>query len=177
MIKRELPVASADHSRGVGEEDRGAAPGNGLVEIAREVPEDRGAFPISGSGEKWQQAPAVKCCGRRASGGFPKSGLYHGVRIASSSSAQSSAGFGQRGVLLQVDSTVFHAAPESLDEYVVHPPVLAIHADGDPQFRQPSGPFLRGELAALIGSDRRETFSGSRLSSRFRAPRSSPIIA
>ena len=69
MIKRELPVALADHSRGVGEEDRGAAPGNGLVEIAREVPEDRGAFPISGSGEKWQQAPAVKVCGGSASGG------------------------------------------------------------------------------------------------------------
>jgi hypothetical protein len=75
MIKRELPVALADHSRGVGEEDRGAAPGNGLVGIAREVPEDRGAFPISGSGEKWQQAPAVKVCGGSDSGGVDISGV------------------------------------------------------------------------------------------------------
>jgi hypothetical protein len=79
MIKRELPVASADHSRGVGEEDRVAAPGNGLVEIAREVPEDRGAFPISGSGEKWQQAPAVKVCGGSASGGVNISGV--GIQV------------------------------------------------------------------------------------------------
>jgi hypothetical protein len=69
MIKRELPVALADHSRGVGAADRGVAAGSGLVEIAREDPEDRGAFPISGSGEKWQQASSVKVCGGSASGG------------------------------------------------------------------------------------------------------------
>ena len=79
MIKRELPVALGDHAHRVGAADRGVAAGNGLVEIAREVPEDRGAFPISGSGEKWQQAPAVKVCGGSASGGVNISGV--GIQV------------------------------------------------------------------------------------------------
>ncbi len=44
----------------------------------------------------------------------------------------------QGGVLLQLDFTVFHAASEPLDEHVVPPLPLAIHADGNAQFRQTS---------------------------------------
>ena len=54
-------------------------------------------------------------------------------------------------MLLQVDFPVSHAAPEPLSEHVVHPPASPILADGNARFREPSGPFLRGELAALIG--------------------------
>ena len=55
------------------------------------------------------------------------------------------------GVLLEVDFLVFHAAPKPLDEHVVHPAALAVHADFHSQFSQAPGPFRRGELTSLIG--------------------------
>jgi hypothetical protein len=60
----------------------------------------------------------------------------------------------QRGngcAFAQVDFFVLRAAPEALDEDVVHPAAFAIHADAHIKFDQPAGPFRRGELAALVG--------------------------
>jgi len=36
---------------------------------------------------------------------------------------------GQRAVLKQVNSLVFHAPPKPLDENVIHPAPFAVHAD------------------------------------------------
>jgi len=46
---------------------------------------------------------------------------------------------------------VFQAAPQPLDEDVVHVPALAIHADGDRVALQGVGEVVAGELAALVG--------------------------
>src|SRR5664280_3895171 len=45
---------------------------------------------------------------------------------------------------------VFNAAPQPLDEHVVPPGALAVHADGDPVFDQNASECRAGELAALI---------------------------
>ena len=51
----------------------------------------------------------------------------------------------------QVDVHVLNAAPQSLDERVVHPPALAVHTDRDPVALEHAGERLGGELSALVG--------------------------
>ena len=50
----------------------------------------------------------------------------------------------------EIDLLVFDAAPQPLDEDVVPPSALAVHADGDPVFDQRASEGRAGELAALI---------------------------
>src|ERR1039458_703861 len=52
---------------------------------------------------------------------------------------------------MQIALFVFDRAPETLDEDVVTPAPLAIHANGDPIFLEPPGEGFAGELTALIG--------------------------
>ena len=59
--------------------------------------------------------------------------------------------FPEPGVFLEVEILVFVALPEPLDEDIVHPAALSVHAHGDAQPLDPSGPLRRGELAALVG--------------------------
>jgi len=54
-------------------------------------------------------------------------------------------------VAFEVDVLVLHTPPEPLDEYVVHPPALPVHAHCDPHAFESSRPFRRRELAALVG--------------------------
>jgi hypothetical protein len=54
-------------------------------------------------------------------------------------------------VLEEINLLVFHAPPQPLDENVVHPAPAAEHADFHSDIQQTTGPFYRGELAALIG--------------------------
>ena len=56
----------------------------------------------------------------------------------------------QRAVLAQIDFLVLDAAPQPLDEDVVHPPSAPVHADANTQLAEPGDPRRRGELAALI---------------------------
>ena len=83
-------------------------------------------------------------CDYRASGGGP---------CVVSFEPQPQACFQLRhgGVRRQIDLLVFHSAAESLDENVIHPPALAVHADLNPHSGDFSGPFRRCELAALVG--------------------------
>src|SRR6266498_1470890 len=50
----------------------------------------------------------------------------------------------------QIDLLVFDAAPQPLDEDVVPPGALAVHADGDGVFDQHAGEGRPRELATLI---------------------------
>src|SRR4029077_7436572 len=57
-----------------------------------------------------------------------------------------------RGVVgPEIHLLVLDAAPQPLDEDVVPPNALAVHADSDPVFDQHAGECRAGELAALIG--------------------------
>ena len=67
-----------------------------------------------------------------------------------------------RGLALEVNVLVFEASPKPLNEHVVHLPPLAFHAHGDPQPFEPSRPFRRGELAALVGVEDLRTASALR---------------
>src|SRR5450631_2601293 len=59
-----------------------------------------------------------------------------------------------RGVVgSEIHFLVFDAAPQPLDEDIVPPGALAVHADGDPVFDQHASECRAGELAALIGVD------------------------
>ena len=58
------------------------------------------------------------------------------------------AGVGDRVVGPEVDLLVFHRAPEPLDEDIVAPGALAVHADGDAVLPQHVGEVSAGELAA-----------------------------
>src|ERR1022692_119413 len=60
-------------------------------------------------------------------------------------------GFAHRLVGVQVDLLVFERAPEALDEHVVAPAALAVHADLDALFFEPPGEVFAVELTALIG--------------------------
>src|SRR5215218_9721138 len=66
-------------------------------------------------------------------------------------SADRGAGLGDRVVSSEVDLLVLDRSPEPLNEDVVAPGTLAVHADGDPVPGQRTGEGLAGELAALIG--------------------------
>src|SRR5262245_29838483 len=52
---------------------------------------------------------------------------------------------------VQIDFLVLDGSPEALDEDVVSPCALAVHADRDAVVDQHAGEFGTGELAALIG--------------------------
>ena len=56
-----------------------------------------------------------------------------------------------RLVGVQVDVLVFKRTPEALNEDIVAPAALTIHADVDPFFFEPPGKGLAGELRTLIG--------------------------
>src|SRR4029077_953311 len=51
----------------------------------------------------------------------------------------------------QIYFLVFDAAPQPLDEHVVPPGALAVHADGDAVVGEHSGERRAGELRALVG--------------------------
>ena len=76
-------------------------------------------------------------------------------------------GLGHTRIGVEVDLLVFEAAPQPLDEDVVHAPALAVHADGDAVILQRAGEILAGELAALVGiEDLGPAVSGERLLER-----------
>ena len=52
---------------------------------------------------------------------------------------------------VQVDFLILHAAPQPLDEHVVHPAPLAIHAHPHCFGQQWRGEIVGGELASLVG--------------------------
>jgi len=64
--------------------------------------------------------------------------------------ADRSAGLANAVVGLEINLLVFNAAPKPLDEHVVPPGALSVHADGDPVFDHNASECRAGELAALI---------------------------
>ena len=56
--------------------------------------------------------------------------------------------FGDRLVGVQIDMLVFERAPQPLDEDIVGPATLAIHADLDAFFFEPSGEGFAAELTS-----------------------------
>src|SRR5260370_301462 len=60
-------------------------------------------------------------------------------------------GIGHRVIGAQIDLLVFDGSPEPLDENVVTPGALAVHADRDVGVEKHAGEGSTGELAALIG--------------------------
>src|SRR6202034_893776 len=64
--------------------------------------------------------------------------------------ADRSAGVADAFVGPQIHLLVFDAAPKPLDEHVVPPSAIAVHADGDPVFDQHASERRTGKLAALI---------------------------
>ena len=71
---------------------------------------------------------------------------------------------------MQIDALVFQAAPQPLDEHVVHPTAPAVHRDAHRRRLQQPGELRRGELAALIGvEDLRPTEACQRFLCSFNA--------
>ena len=58
---------------------------------------------------------------------------------------------GDAGISVEVDLLVFQAAPQPLDEDIVHAPALAVHAEGDRMALEGAGEVVAGELAPLVG--------------------------
>ena len=65
--------------------------------------------------------------------------------------ADRGAGLADAVVGVQIDLLVLDRSPDPLDEDVVAPGALAVHADRDLVLRSAAGEGLAGELAALIG--------------------------
>src|SRR5205807_6513678 len=65
--------------------------------------------------------------------------------------ADAGLGLDDRRIGVEVDLFVFEAAPQPLDEDVVHAAALAVHTDHDPVPLQVAGEVVAGELAALVG--------------------------
>jgi len=63
--------------------------------------------------------------------------------------ADAGLGLGDTGIGVEVDLLVFQAAPQPLDEDVVHVAALAIHADGDRVALQGVGEIVAGELGGF----------------------------
>ena len=63
-------------------------------------------------------------------------------------------GLGDALVGMQVDVFVLHALPQSLDEYVVNPAPLAVHADLDVVGLENRSELDAGELTALVGVEK-----------------------
>ena len=55
---------------------------------------------------------------------------------------------------MEVDFLVFEAAPQALDEDVVHAPALAVHADHDPVPFQGAAEVVARRPSAAAGVDR-----------------------
>src|SRR6266481_3815497 len=71
---------------------------------------------------------------------------------------------------MQVNLFVFEAAPQPLDEDIVHAAPLAIHANRDLVPAQHPGEVVAGELAALVGvEDLRPTKASERFLERLDA--------
>lgn len=66
-------------------------------------------------------------------------------------SSQSLAEVCRRLVGTQVHVFVLDAAPQTLDEHVIDPAALAVHADGDVMGLESTCERLRGELGTLVG--------------------------
>src|ERR1035437_5670019 len=64
--------------------------------------------------------------------------------------ANRGAGLGDGVVGLQINLLVFDGFPKALDEHIVAPGSLAVHADGDPVFEKNAGEAGAGELAGRI---------------------------
>src|SRR5438445_10752841 len=73
------------------------------------------------------------------------------VVVKAEPGANPSLGLGNVLIGIEVDFLVFEAAPQPLDEDIVHAPALAVHADGDPMSLEGAGEIVAGELAALVG--------------------------
>ena len=52
---------------------------------------------------------------------------------------------------MQVDLLIFDASPQALNEYVIPPASLAVHADGYVVLLQQPSKLMTGKLASLIG--------------------------
>ena len=59
--------------------------------------------------------------------------------------------FGDALIRMQIDVLVLDATPQPLDEDVIDPTALAVHADLDAVVGQHLGEVGAGELAALVG--------------------------
>jgi hypothetical protein len=59
-------------------------------------------------------------------------------------------GLGDRRIGVEVNFLVFEAAPQPLDEDVVHAAALAVHADHDAVVLQGAGEIVAGEVATLV---------------------------
>ena len=67
--------------------------------------------------------------------------------------AERGARFGDGVVGLEVDLLVLHRFPEPLDEHVVAPRALAVHADGDPVLLEDAGERLAGDPRNKVRGD------------------------
>src|SRR5271168_3834509 len=86
----------------------------------------------------------VRCAGAKAR---VRSLAVVEVQIA----ADRGPGLGDAVVGPQIDLLVFDRSPEPLDEDVVAPGALAVHADPDAVVGQKAGEGCAGKLAALVG--------------------------
>ena len=78
--------------------------------------------------------------------------------------ADRGAGIGNGIVSSEIHFLILHRAPNSLNENIVAPRTLAIHADGDAVPDEDAGELGTGELTALIGvEDVRPAVPGERL--------------
>ena len=76
------------------------------------------------------------------------------VIVKAEPGANPSLGLGNVLLGVEVDFLVFEAAPQPLDEDVIHAAALAVHPDHHPVPLQCPGEIVTGELAALPGSGR-----------------------
>ena len=58
---------------------------------------------------------------------------------------------------MQIHFLILDAAPEPLNEHIVTPASLTIHADPDTMLPEQSGKCLTGKLAALVGIENLRT--------------------
>src|SRR5262249_39023999 len=65
--------------------------------------------------------------------------------------ADPSLSLGDAGIGVEIDLLVFEAAPQPLDEDVVHIATLAIHADRDCVVLQRTGEVVAGDWVAWVG--------------------------
>ena len=141
----------ADRKEMVGMTDRSTKSG-----VSEVVPAVRTAFAFSLSGSScvlllgcqgYWQAVVVYLIGRlRFQAGVGPYGVIE-LQIA----ADRSSGLADRGAGTQVDRFVLDGLPDALDEDIVAPAVLAVHADPDSFFFEPPGEGFAGEPAALVG--------------------------
>ena len=92
------------------------------------------------------------------------------VVVEAEPGANPSLGLGNALISIEVDFLVFEAAPQPLDEDVVHAAALAVHADHHPVPLQCPGEIVTGERAALVGIENlRPTVSCERFLERLDA--------